>query len=154
MDAISLLRMQLNTAHQTMEGTMEGVTPEMAHWMPPGRANPIGASYAHVVQSEDAIINGIFKQQAPMFASQWLNKAGFSEPMPSTGPEWSNYPAWTRRVQVDLPAIREFAQAVYANLGIEVSYARMKCALLSLGLLRLALAEAGISIAAYLEDEE
>jgi nitrogen fixation NifU-like protein len=39
-------------------------------------------------------------------------------------------------------------------LGVEVSYARMKCATLSLGLLRLALAEAGVSIAEHLEDEE
>ena len=38
-------------------------------------------------------------------------------------------------------------------LGVEVSYARMKCATLSLGLLRLALAEAGISISDHLEDE-
>ena len=45
-------------------------------------------------------------------------------------------------------------QDILDNLGIEVSYARMKCALLSLGLLRLALAEAGLSIAAHLEDEE
>src|SRR5438067_13795155 len=43
-------------------------------------------------------------------------------------------------------------QDILDNLGIEVSYARMKCALLSLGLLRLALAEAGVSIAAHLED--
>ena len=39
-------------------------------------------------------------------------------------------------------------------LGVEVSYARMKCATLSLGLLRLALAEAGVSIAGHLEDED
>ncbi len=38
-------------------------------------------------------------------------------------------------------------------LGVEVSYARMKCATLSLGLLRLACAEAGISIAEQLEEE-
>ena len=38
-------------------------------------------------------------------------------------------------------------------LGVEVSYARMKCATLSLGLLRLALAEAGISISDHLEEE-
>jgi nitrogen fixation protein NifU and related proteins len=38
-------------------------------------------------------------------------------------------------------------------LGVEVSYARMKCATLSLGLLRLACAEAGISIAEHLEEE-
>ncbi|MFL5734412.1 MAG: Fe-S cluster assembly sulfur transfer protein SufU [Chloroflexia bacterium] len=45
-------------------------------------------------------------------------------------------------------------QDILDNLGIEVSYARMKCALLSLGLLRLALVEAGISVAAHLEDED
>lgn len=39
------------------------------------------------------------------------------------------------------------------NLGIEVSYARMKCATLSLGLLRLALAEAGISLSDYLKED-
>jgi nitrogen fixation NifU-like protein len=39
-------------------------------------------------------------------------------------------------------------------LGVEVSYARMKCATLSLGLLRLALAEAGVSLAEHLEDED
>ncbi len=44
-------------------------------------------------------------------------------------------------------------QDILDNLGIEVSYARMKCALLSLGLLRLALAEAGISVADHLEEE-
>jgi nitrogen fixation NifU-like protein len=38
-------------------------------------------------------------------------------------------------------------------LGVQVSYARMKCATLSLGLLRLACAEAGISIAEHLEEE-
>ena len=35
----------------------------------------------------------------------------------------------------------------------QVSYARMKCALLSLGMLRLALAEAGVSIASGLDEE-
>jgi nitrogen fixation NifU-like protein len=39
-------------------------------------------------------------------------------------------------------------------LGVEVSYARMKCATLSLGLLRLALAEAGVSISDHLEDDD
>jgi nitrogen fixation NifU-like protein len=45
-------------------------------------------------------------------------------------------------------------QDILDNLGIEVSYARLKCALLSLGLLRLALAKAGVSIAEGLEEEE
>ncbi len=44
-------------------------------------------------------------------------------------------------------------QDILDNLGVAVSYARMKCALLSLGLLRLALVEAGVSVAEQLEGE-
>ena len=45
-------------------------------------------------------------------------------------------------------------QDILDNLGVEISYARMKCALLSLGLLRLALAEAGVPVSRYIEDDE
>jgi nitrogen fixation protein NifU and related proteins len=40
------------------------------------------------------------------------------------------------------------------NLGVPVSYARMKCALLSLGLLRLALTEAGVPFSHPDEEED
>jgi len=45
-------------------------------------------------------------------------------------------------------------QDILDSLGVPISYARMKCALLSLGLLRSALAEAGISISDHIEEEE
>jgi len=45
-------------------------------------------------------------------------------------------------------------QDILDNLGVEISYARMKCAMLSLGLLRLALAEAGVSLSEHLDDED
>src|SRR5437868_12097228 len=44
-------------------------------------------------------------------------------------------------------------QDILDNLGIEISYGRIKCALLSLGLLRLALEEAGVSISEHLEEQ-
>ena len=55
---ISFFREELRAAHQLLEGTIEGVTHEQAHWAPPGIALPIGATYAHVVLSEDATMNG------------------------------------------------------------------------------------------------
>ena len=114
MDSISLLQDELKSTHDTLEGTMADVTPEQAHWSPPGIANPVGATYAHLVLSEDMLINGILKRQAPFFASSWANRVGLSEMMP--GPEaWNDYAAWTRRVRVDLPMLRQYAQAVYAN---------------------------------------
>ena len=45
-NVISLLREQLKTANELVEGTVDDVTPEQAHWIPPGVAMPIGASYA------------------------------------------------------------------------------------------------------------
>lgn len=45
-------------------------------------------------------------------------------------------------------------QDILDSLGVPISYARLKCALLSLGLLRSALAEAGISFSEHIEEEE
>jgi hypothetical protein len=115
MDAASLLREQLREAHDLLEAVMADVTPEAAHWVPPGRANPVGATYAHVILSEDRTINGMLRHRRPLYDSTWSGKAGLSELMPSGGEEWHDYASWTRRVKIDLPAIREYAKAVYAN---------------------------------------
>ncbi|TFG57672.1 MAG: hypothetical protein E4H29_06685, partial [Deltaproteobacteria bacterium] len=64
-NVISLLREQLKTVNVLVEGTMADVTPEQAHWGPPGVAMPIGATYAHVVVSQDGVINGMLKGGAP-----------------------------------------------------------------------------------------
>src|SRR5205823_2210564 len=45
----------------------------------------------------------------------WAGRTGLSEPMPGPGPEWAGYAAWTRRVKIDLPALRQYAQAVAAE---------------------------------------
>ena len=117
MDAVSHLRQQLKGAHEFLEGTMQDVTAEHAHWSPPGKANPLGATYSHLVISEDAIINAMLKGGAPLFATAWAGKAGVSELPPLPGPEASGLPPWdqwARQVQVDLSAARQYAQAVYA----------------------------------------
>jgi hypothetical protein len=116
-NVVTLLREQLKGAGQVLEGTMEGVAAEHAQWTPPGTANPLGATYAHILTTEDALINGIIKGAAPLFASTWAGKIGVSEPLPSPDPNKPGLPdwaAWSRRVQVDVAALREYAQAVYA----------------------------------------
>ena len=45
-------------------------------------------------------------------------------------------------------------QDILDSLGVPVSYARMKCALLSLHLLRQALSEAGVAVSERLDEEE
>ncbi|HEX6607614.1 MAG TPA: DinB family protein [Chloroflexia bacterium] len=112
MDAVTLLREQISTAHEWLEGTMADVTAEQADWAPPGIANPLGASYAHAVTSEDLIINGMLGGGTPLFMGEWAGKTGQSLPHPHQ--DWTQYAAWARDVRVDLPAARAYAQAVYA----------------------------------------
>jgi len=108
MNAVSLLREQIQQAHGFLEATMEGVTPEQAHWTPFGAANPLAATYVHAVASEDLAVNMVLKGGAPLYASSWAEKTGISEVQPLTSAEWA------RRVRVDLPTTRSYAQAVHA----------------------------------------
>src|SRR5215471_5197807 len=109
---VELLGRIVRDARQVLDGTMADVTQAQVDFIPPGIANPLGATYAHVICSEDMAVQGMFRQQPPLFASSWAGRTGLSEPMPTPGPEWANYPAWTRRVKVDLNALRQYAAAV------------------------------------------
>jgi hypothetical protein len=110
MDRISLLREQARAAHEFLELTMNDVTPEQAHWTPPGNANPLGATYAHLVMGEDGFVNGLLRESTPLAASTWAGKVGISEPPPPPFPPkpWNE---WGRQVRVDLATLRQYAQA-------------------------------------------
>jgi DinB superfamily len=110
-----LLRRAVSDARKVLDGTMADVTQAQADYLPPGIANPLGATYAHVVCSEDMVVQGMFRQLPPLFASSWNAHTGLSEPMPVPGPEWANYAGWTRRVKIDLDALRQYGQAVAAE---------------------------------------
>ena len=118
MNATSLLREQLKQAHQSLEAVMADVTSEQAHWCPPGIANPIGATYAHIIMGEDIVINTLLQGAPPLFATSWAGKIGLSAlpPLPAPGsqslPSWKE---WGRTVQIDLGALREYTQAVYTR---------------------------------------
>lgn len=113
---ISHIRAQMKSAHWLLEETVSDVSDEMARFAPPGKALPIGAAYAHYVTGEDWMIHSLFQGAAPLMAGTWAGKTGVSEPSPGPEPgdDWSTrFAAWSRRVQVDLPAFRVYAKAVY-----------------------------------------
>jgi len=96
---------------------MADVTQQEAHWAPPGIAIPLGATYAHIVISEDGTVSGLLKGAAPLFAGNWAGKVGVSELPPMTNPNSPGFPdwrSWSRRVKVDLAKMREYAKAVYS----------------------------------------
>lgn len=109
MDALASLRENIGTTRWLVDGTMEGVTNELANKQPGGAANPIGALYAHVVASEDMMINGLLQGKPPIAATGFAGKTGMSE-MPPT--EDALGPAWFKSVQVDVPALQDYAKAV------------------------------------------
>lgn len=69
MTAISLLREQLKLTFQFFMETVDDVTPEQAHWVSPGRANPLGAIYAHAILQLDEVIAQL-KQSEPLFKTK------------------------------------------------------------------------------------
>lgn len=112
MDAIATLRTQINAAHQIVEGTIADCTREVLDHIPGGKAHPVGATYAHILMSEDFIVNMMLRGQTPLLMGEWAGKTGASEPPPPPGGDMFG---WANRVRVDLDAARKYAQAVYAN---------------------------------------
>lgn len=109
MDAVSLLQQTAKSTHEWLDMTVGDVTSEQAQWAPPNGAN-IGAHYAHIATSEDAMINAIVRGESLMAATSWAGKTGLSEPMPQGA-----FDEWSRNVRIDMPALRSYSQAVFAN---------------------------------------
>jgi hypothetical protein len=116
MSAARLLREQHRQAHEFLDSAIADVIEEQAHWQPAGLANPLGATYAHLLFGEDAFIAGL-GGRTPLFADGWQGRTGVSEPPPLAEPgsvaglrqDWHG---WGRSVRVELPALRSYAQAV------------------------------------------
>jgi DinB superfamily len=119
MRATELLREQFKQVHQYVEDIMASVTPEQVHWYPPDTVvNSLGGNYAHLLVVEDLVINAILKGGAPLFASSWAGKTGMSTLPPLPTPETPGLPAWqawSMQVDIDLSALRSYAQAIYAT---------------------------------------
>lgn len=111
--ATKILLTQLQAAHTTLEQTMDGVTDEVAQFMPPGTANPIAGTYAHLVFSEDFFMHSFLTKTTPLMETSYKEKTGASEIQPT---DWVDaYPKWLREVQIDVKKFREYAQAVFAE---------------------------------------
>lgn len=108
-----ILLNQLKAGHDALEQTMEGVTDEVARFMPPGKANPIAGTYAHVVFSEDLFIHNFLTKTQPLMETTFKDITGASEIQPSDFQV--AYPKWLREVKVDIKQFREYAKAVFSE---------------------------------------
>jgi hypothetical protein len=120
MTAIDAYRKLLKTAHDALEGTVTGVTPEQATWDPPGKAFSVAANYAHVVGSEDMAVQRLLRGKELLATTIWAGRTGLSE-LPPLGPGGDLKP-WSRQAKIDLPALQRYGQAVYAATDEYVAF--------------------------------
>jgi len=110
MNAVKLLREQLQSSHEVLEGTVGDIDQKGLDFNDVSKANPVGAAYAHAVISEDAVLSGMILQKQPL--SSLNSDTGLSEPMP-TQSNWDKHDEWSKKVKVNLPKLRAFARKVY-----------------------------------------
>lgn len=104
--AVNLLRQQYKQSFEWLEGTMEGVTDEIAHQTPGGNVPSIAGQVAHTVMTVDGFILATVSGKPPVMAA---GNSGISETPPQ-----GDWLAWGNRVKVEMPAFHEYAKAVFA----------------------------------------
>ena len=57
MDRLGLIHYSLGLAFEHLEHLVSELTQEQADWMPPGKANPIGALYWHIAAYCDQVVH-------------------------------------------------------------------------------------------------
>jgi hypothetical protein len=108
MDGVGAIKSGFQGAHMWYQGTVGDVTQEQANTQPQGGGLPIGATMAHVLHSEDFMVNQVIRGQTPLWENGWKAKVG-GEMVLDINPDAA------RQTTYSLPALMEYGQAVFAN---------------------------------------
>ncbi|MBI5877453.1 MAG: DinB family protein [Chloroflexi bacterium] len=99
---------ELMTAHSILDGVINDLSAEMLAVSSQGTANPIGATLAHVIGSEDRMIHALFQGKPTEWErGGWGAKLG----MAAQPRQWDEL----KSLAIDLPAFRGYIQAVSAS---------------------------------------
>jgi hypothetical protein len=109
MNCVGLIAFSSGHALGLLEQVVADLTQEQADWTPPGIANPIGATYWHVISYTDEAVHRWGMGKAPLSQT-----AGWQEKVVITpAPEDEEDPgAQMRAIRVDLPALHDYTRAV------------------------------------------
>jgi hypothetical protein len=107
----SLLRQQLAGNHDILEQTIADCAQDtLDRNLPNATITNVGSIYAHIMFSEDGIIQGMLQKKPLVYQSHgWASRLNVAM---SPSPMFD--PAWGRTVRMHLPSFREYAKAVYA----------------------------------------
>jgi hypothetical protein len=135
MNTVELTQYALDNAFDLLEQVVSDLTQEQADWQPPGKANPIGALYWHIVAYVDQLVHEwcmapfrhisfkdwleakSAKRELGMGQVPLRHSAGWQERVViASPPENPEDPYWEVRtvregLRVDLPALHEYARA-------------------------------------------
>lgn len=110
MNGNEVLQQSIGFAAYYIQQVMADVSAEDAHRDPGGTMQTIAATYAHAVISTDWQIHSFFSGKPALYEGEWAGKTGVGEVSPMITPEWG------KGVQVDLPQLNAYAQAVFGKL--------------------------------------
>ncbi len=102
MDLLDEFRLQARLSFDWLEAIVADVTPEQATWQPPGRANTIAATYAHIVRNIDEDINQRLFRRPMLNEGPWRGRTGLV-------PGRSD---WEQGTEIDWPALHEYGRAM------------------------------------------
>ncbi len=111
MDAKKFIQMQIAAAWRTSDDVTSNLTDELLNWTPPGTANIISATLAHILGGEDRFIQTLILGKPRIFdAENWGERIGVGVlPRPGTG--WAEY----RGQKLSVDAFKAYQQVVRAS---------------------------------------
>ncbi|UCC75416.1 MAG: DinB family protein, partial [Anaerolineales bacterium] len=140
MNTVQLVHFSLSLAFEYLEQAVSDVTQEQANWLPPGKANSIGALYWHTIAYCDQLVHDwcmppfrditieewaeakSAKRDLGMGQAPLRESAGWQERVViACPPENPEDPYWDLRaaregLRVDLPALHDYAHATAQTL--------------------------------------
>jgi len=114
--AAQLIKEQIKDAHKSFNDTISDIQTSHLHTNPGGKALPLGSLIAHLVFSEDVIVQGMIQGLAPLYSTSWKGKTGASEPLPAMDEKWEiAHIEWSKKVRIELPHLLKYTNAVFAQ---------------------------------------
>ena len=110
MDARVTAIAQFQLTHRIVDMVLGGLSPEIFNARPPGKITSIASIYAHMVLSEDWLVQELAQGKAKLYDSGgWAAKTG--------GPAIESAelaPGWADTLVLDLARFKPYAEATYA----------------------------------------
>ncbi|GIW08783.1 MAG: hypothetical protein KatS3mg060_3588 [Dehalococcoidia bacterium] len=108
-NALTALTEVIRTANRMLLDATSDLTVEQANWLPPGTANSIGLTYAHIVNIQDRYLNTFILGQPTIWEREgWGERLGLPDAMRMSREAASDQ-------KIDPAAFRAYAERVFAE---------------------------------------